>query len=214
MKKTTLLLILISLITISCSSIKTTEKAINSGDYDKAISLSVKNLIKNKNKEKNQPYVVMLSNAFKKATDRDVSKISFLKKEGKPENLETIYNLYKRLNNRQEKIKPLLPLKNNLTGKNAKFSLVNYNDEIIKAKENYADFLYNNGLSLLSKGRENKINYRRAFDEFKYLERVNSNYKNTRDLLEEAHAKGTDYVFLSVSNETDLIIPRRLEDDL
>lgn len=214
MKKTTLLLILISLITISCSSIKTTEKAINSGDYDKAISLSVKNLIKNKNKEKNQPYVVMLSNAFKKATDRDVSKISFLKKEGKAENLETIYNLYKRLNNRQEKIKPLLPLKNNLTGKNAKFSLVNYNDEIIKAKENYADFLYNNGLSLLSKGRENKINYRRAFDEFKYLERVNSNYKNTRDLLEEAHAKGTDYVFLSVSNETDLIIPSRLEDDL
>ncbi|MCT4698923.1 hypothetical protein [Tenacibaculum haliotis] len=207
MKKTTLLLFSI-LIFFSCNSIKTTEKAINTGDYDKAISLSVKNLAKNKYKEKNQPYVVMLHNAFKKASDRDLSRISFLEKENNAENLETIYNLYHRLNNRQEKIKPLLPLKN------VNFKLTNYDNEILQSKENYANYLYENGVALLKSGVRNKINYRRAYDELKYLDKINSNYKNTRDLLEEAHIKGTDYVFLSVSNETDQIIPRRLEDDL
>ncbi|WBX70124.1 hypothetical protein [Tenacibaculum retecalamus] len=207
MKKTTLLLFSI-LIFFSCNSIKTTEKAINTGDYDKAISLSVKNLAKNKYKEKNQPYVVMLHNAFKKASDRDLSRISFLEKEDNAENLETIYNLYHRLNNRQEKIKPLLPLKN------VNFKLTNYDNEILQSKENYANYLYENGVALLKSGVRNKINYRRAYDELKYLDKISSNYKNTRDLLEEAHIKGTDYVFLSVSNETDQIIPRRLEDDL
>ena len=207
MKKTTLLLFSI-LIFFSCNSIKTTEKAINTGDYDKAISLSVKNLAKNKYKEKNQPYVVMLHNAFKKASDRDLSRISFLEKENNAENLETIYNLYHRLNNRQEKIKPLLPLKN------VSFRLTNYDNEILQSKENYSNYLYENGVALLKSGVRNKMNYRRAYDELKYLDKINSNYKNTRDLLEEAHVKGTDYVFLSVSNETNQIIPRRLEDDL
>ncbi|PKH52091.1 hypothetical protein CXF68_15925 [Tenacibaculum sp. Bg11-29] len=214
MKKITLILVVISLMMLSCNSVKTTAKALNSGDYDKAISLSVKKLAKNKFKEKNQPYVVMLSNAFKKATDRDLSKISFLEKENNPASLKTIYELYKRLNNRQEKIKPLLPLRDVLSGNDVSFNLVNYDNSIIRAKENYSNYLYESGVAILKKGGQNKMNYRRAFDEFKYLERVNSNYKNTRDLLEEAHAKGTDYVFLSVSNETDLIIPRRLEDDL
>jgi len=214
MKKITLLLVVISLIMLSCSSVKTTEKALNSGDYEKAISLSVKNLAKNKFKEKNQPYVVMLSNAFNKATDRDLSKITFLEKENNPTSLKTIYSLYQRLNNRQEKIRPLLPLRDVLSGNDVSFNLVNYDNKIIQAKENYSNHLYQSGVAILKKGTQNKMNYRRAFDEFKYLERVNSNYKNTRNLLEEAHAKGTDYVFLLVSNETNLIIPRRLEDDL
>lgn len=208
MKKITLLLTFISLITLSCSSIKTTEKAINSGDYDKAISLSVKNLAKNKFKEKNQPYVVMLHNAFKKASDRDLSKISFLEKENNTENLKTIYDLYYRLNNRQEKIKPLLPLKN------VNFKFTNYDNVILQTKEKYSNYLYKSGVVSLKKGTHNKMNYRKAYNQLKHLDKINSNYKNTRKLLEEAHVKGRDYVFLSVSNETNQIIPRRLEDDL
>ncbi len=208
MKKITLLLVFIAFVAISCSSIKTTEKAINSGDYDKAIALSVKNLAKNKFKEKNQPYVVMLQNAFKKASDRDLSKIAFLKKENKAESLKTIYDLYNRLNSRQEKIKPLLPLKK------ARFKLMNYDNDIIQSKENYSNFLYENGIAFLKEGRRNKMNYRSAFNELKHLDKINSNYKNTKKLIEEAHVKGTDYVFLSVSNETNQIIPRRLENDL
>ncbi|WP_299157536.1 hypothetical protein [uncultured Tenacibaculum sp.] len=214
MNKTTLLLVFTTLIMLSCSSVKTTEKAINSGNYEKAISLSIKNLAKNKYKKKNQPYVIMLKNAFKKAVDRDVSKIAFLKKESNPENFEVIFNLYKRLNNRQERIRPLLPLKDVLSGDDVRFQLVNYDDQIITAKENYSNFLYKKGTDLLETGSYNKMNFRRAFDELQYLNKINPNYKNTRNLIEEAHARGTDYIFLTVNNETRQIIPRRLEDDL
>ncbi|WP_440121704.1 hypothetical protein [Tenacibaculum sp. Ill] len=214
MRKTTLLLILSVLVLASCSSVKTTEKALNTGNYDKAISLSIEKLAKNKTKEKNQPHVLMLQEAFRKATDRDLDRISFLEKEQNPENFETIYTLYQRLNNRQERIKPLLPLRILSSGRNAKFKLVNYSDRILAAKENYAGYLYENGVALLNEGDRNKINYRRAFDELRHLDKISPNYRDTRSLIEEAHAKGIDYVHVSVRNRTDQIIPRRLERDL
>lgn len=214
MRKTTLLLILSVLVLASCSSVKTTEKALNSGNYDKAISLSIEKLAKNKTKEKNQPHVLMLQEAFRKATDRDLDRISFLEKERNPENFETIYTLYQRLNSRQERIKPLLPLRILSSGRNAKFKFVSYTDRILAAKENYAGYLYENGVALLNEGDRNKINYRRAFDELRHLDKISPNYRDTRNLIEEAHAKGIDYVHVSVRNRTDQIIPRRLERDL
>lgn len=213
-KKTTLLSIFSMLVLASCSSVKTTEKAINSGDYEKAISLSIENLAKNKTKEKNQPYVLMLQEAFAKATQRDLDRISFLEKEQNPSNLESIYNLYQRLNNRQERIKPLLPLRILSSGRDAKFKMVSYADRIIEAKENYADYLYENGVALLNDGKRNKINYRHAFDELRHLDKINPNYKDTRALIEEAHELGTDFVHVSVRNKTNQIIPKRLERDL
>nr|WP_028891869.1 hypothetical protein [Tenacibaculum sp. 47A_GOM-205m] len=214
MKKTTLLSIFSVLVLASCSSVKTTEKAINSGNYEKAISLSIENLAKNKTKEKNQPYVLMLQEAFAKATQRDLDRISFLEKEQNPSNLESIYSLYQRLNNRQERIKPLLPLRILSSGRDAKFKMENYADRIIEAKENYADYLYENGVALLNDGKRNKINYRRAFDELRHLDKINPNYKDTRALIEEAHELGTDFVHVSVRNKTNQIIPKRLERDL
>ncbi|WCC45561.1 hypothetical protein PJW08_05780 [Tenacibaculum finnmarkense] len=150
MKKTTLLLLFISFVTLSCNSLKTTEKALNTGDYEKAIALSIKKLAKNKYKAKNQPYVITLQNAFFKATNRDLEKIDYLKKEANSANLEAIYTLYHRLKNRQEKIKPLLPLTDVSTGKIVDFNLVNYDTNIIEAKENYADYLYQKGVRLLN----------------------------------------------------------------
>ncbi|MGG6231449.1 hypothetical protein [Tenacibaculum sp. SDUM215027] len=214
MRKTTLLLILSVLVLASCSSVKTTEKALNSGNYDKAISLSIEKLAKNKTKEKNQPHVLMLQEAFRKATNRDLDRISFLEKERNPENFEAIYTLYQRLNSRQERIKPLLPLRILSSGRNAKFKFVSYTDRILAAKENYAGYLYENGVALLNEGDRNKINYRRAFDELRHLDKISPNYRDTRNLIEEAHAKGIDYVHVSVRNRTDQIIPRRLERDL
>ena len=57
-------LLFLSIITVflSCSSIKSTQEAINIGNYEKAISLAIENLKKNKTKKKNQPYVLMLEN--------------------------------------------------------------------------------------------------------------------------------------------------------
>ncbi|TYP99193.1 hypothetical protein C7447_102514 [Tenacibaculum adriaticum] len=213
MKKITLLF-LITLTIVSCSSVKSTQKAINSGNYDKAISLSIENLKKNKTKEKNQPYVEMLVKAFKKVKERDEARIAFLKKENRPENLESILNLYQQLNNRQERIKPLLPLKVLATGRNAEFKMRNYDDELIATKAELSEYLYNNAASAFNDASQDKYRYRAVFEELQYLDRINPNYKDTKNLMDEAHDRGTDFVYVLVKNETRQVIPRRLEEDL
>lgn len=215
MRKTILYFLLISaLIFSACSSIKSTQKAINSGDYEKAISIAIKNLEKNKTKEKHQPYVIMLEEAFQKATERDLSRLTFLEKENQSNGLRTIYDLYVGLKNRQERIKPLLPLRNLATGRNVTFDFRNYDDQIITAKEKYAAYLYENAVAIFNDGQYGKMNYRIAYDKFRQLSNLYPHYKDIDRFMEETHARGTDYVFVAVRNETDQIIPRRLEQDL
>ena len=211
MKKITYFLFALLIIT-ACSSVKTTQEAINSGDYDKAISLAVKNLRSSKTKKGNQPYIPMLVDAFKKATEKDKSRIKFLKKDGNPENLERIYNLYQALDYRQEMIKPLLPLRNITNGREAKFKMKDYSSEIISSKNKLTELLYANVKSLLNSN--NKYDYRKAYDELTYVEKISPNYKDTRRLIEDAHNKGTDYVLVSMKNRTRKIIPKRLSKDL
>ncbi len=212
MKKIIYFVIALLIIT-ACSSVKTTQEAINSGDYDKAIALAVKHLRSNKTKKGNQPYIPMLEDAFKKATEKDLSRIKFLKKEGNPESLERIFNLYQALNYRQELIKPLMPLRYLSNGKEAKFKFKDYSSDIISAKTKLSDLLYSKAKGLLDNS-SNKYDYRKAYDDLIYLDKITPNYRNTRSLIEEAHAKGTDYVLVSMKNKTRKIIPKRLSRDL
>ncbi|WCC45562.1 hypothetical protein PJW08_05785 [Tenacibaculum finnmarkense] len=58
------------------------------------------------------------------------------------------------------------------------------------------------------------MNYRNSYTVFTKLNKISPNYKNTNDLQKQAHLKGTDYIFVSLNNQTNQIIPRRLEADL
>jgi len=212
MKKVFLFFIL-SVLFISCSSVKKTQKAINYGNYDQAINIAIKNLRINKTKKGNQSYVLMLEEAFAKAVTRDKERLKFLKKDGNAANLENIYNLYIQLNNRQERIKPLLPLHILNKGRNAKFKFVDYSSGILTSKNNLSEYLYNNAKNKL-KTSQNKIDYRIIFNDLNYLDKINPNYKNTKSLLEEAHYKGTNFVYVTLENKTNKVIPIRLENDL
>lgn len=208
------LLILFLIISISsCSSLKKTQEAINYGNYDQAIQIAIKELRENKTKKGNQEYVTMLEEAFEKAVLKDQENITFLKKDGNSANYETIYNLYLKLKNRQELIKPLLPLPIQNKGKNAKFSFTDYTNDIVSTKTKLSDYLYTNAANLL-KSSTSKGDFRKAFDDLNYLDKINPNYKNSKTLIEEAHFKGTNYVFVSLQNKSDKVIPMRLEADL
>ncbi|MFT5761512.1 MAG: hypothetical protein ACI8WA_000627 [Polaribacter sp.] len=211
MKNSTLALLFLLIIS-ACSSVKTTQKAINSGNYDKAISLAVENLRKSKTKKGNQPYIPMLEEAFKKATQRDLSRIDFLKKDGNPSSIEDIYNSYLKINEWQEIIKPLLPLRNSRNGIEAQFEFKNYTSEIIDSKNKLTIQLYNNTITLFKSA--SKLDYRRIYDDLVYIENLSPNYKDTRSLIEKAYSKGTDYVLVSMKNSTKQIIPKRLAKDL
>jgi hypothetical protein len=116
------------------------------------------------------------------------------------------------LNSRQEKIKPLLPLKLIKEGRNAIFPFDNYNDQIIDSKNALSAYLYANAKKLMA--TSDKMNFRKAYDDLDYLNQINSGYKDVLRLMDEAKFKGSDYVSVYTKNETNMIIPIRLENDL
>lgn len=208
--KSNLLFITVFLLFASCSSKKQIEKSLHSGNYDQAIQEALKKLETNKNKERKQDYIFMLQNAFIKAEERDLQNIDHLKKDGNPEQYNTIYNLYLKLNSRQETIKPVLPLY--IGNKPVRFDLKDYSMAIVQSRQAVSDHMYRSGQQLLKSG--NKQDIKEAFNKFEYIDRINPNYKEVRNLMQQAHHLGTDYVIVTIENQTDQVIPRRLEDDL
>jgi len=211
MKKTLLFTTIIFFI-FSCSSIKNTQKAINNGDYDSAINTAIENLKRNKTKKGNQPYILLLEEAFKKATVKDLAKINFLKKNNNPEEIETIFGLYEQLKRRQEVIKPLLPLHILKENRDANFQFTNYDNAIIENKKQLSDYLYTKVKKLFN--ANTKYDYRVAYEDLTYIERINPNYKNVRTLINVARERGIDFVLVSIKNKTQKVIPKRLEEDL
>jgi len=205
--------LLIISILFSCSSVKKTQEDLNSGNYESAINKSIVKLSENKTKKGNQDYIFLLQDAFLKNTNRELKKIDFLKKEGNPANLENIYNAYVRLNLIQERIKPLLPLQIYKENKNAFFKFNKYGANIINTKNELSAYLYNNASKLLNTA-QNKYDYRIAYDDFAYLNRLSPDFKDTRQKMELTHQKGLDYVSVKLFNDTDKIIPNDLEAEL
>lgn len=210
MKKITLLLSFFIL--ISSCGVKQTQNLLSSGNYDDAINNAVSNLRTNKDKKGKQDYVYLLEEAFTKAKERDLNAINLLAKDANPAQLEKIYNTYLQLNDRQEKIKPLLPLRLLKEGRNAIFPFDNYNDRIIDSKNALSAYLYANAKKLLL--TSDKMNFRKAYDDLTYLNQINPNYKDILRLMDDAKFKGSDYVFVNTKNETNMIIPVGLRNDL
>lgn len=209
--KKLVLLFLITILFTACNTVKSTQKSISSGNYNQAINTSVEKLRNNKTNKKSKEYILLLKEAFAKANKRDIEKITFLKKQNNPENYEKIYNMYVSLKNRQQKIEPLLPLEVN--GKPTKFHITSFDDEIVDYMDKTSDYLYINAKNALS-NTNSKLEYRAIYDDLNYIENINPNYKDVRSLLEEARNLGTDFVHLYVTNSSETILPKRLEEDL
>lgn len=200
------------LVIAGCSSVKRNQKFIAEGDYDRAIDLAVKKLQKDKYAEKNDEHIILLEEAYKKAVSEDTRRINFLKKSNEPNKTRSIYFLYKRLEDRQFQIRPLLPLYSKSLGRNANFKFKDYSNEIIAAKQAYVADLYNEAIRL--QNRNTIEDFRKAYYLFCDIEELHPNYKNVNSLLEETRFLGTDFVFVSLNNRTNQIIPYRLEREL
>ena len=205
--KKLLLLSVVFLLLVACNTKKQVEIAVNSGNYDRAINTALDKLRKNKDKKRNYDYVIMLQDAYYKVAKRDLETIKHLKKDSNPETFRNIYELYLDLDARQEAIKPILPL--TINGKNIPFGFNDYSNDIIGSKTQLADYLYEKGLDLLESDDKHII--RQAHSELSYLDRISPNYENTRDLLAEAHERGKDHILVSIHNDTQQLIPQRLE---
>ena len=209
MKKNTLLFI--ATLFVACG-VKQTQTLLSNGNYDAAIDNAINSLSSNKTAKGKQDYVYLLEEAFAKAKARDINSLNLLKKENNPANYERIFNLYSQLRNRQERIKPLLPLPLHKEGRNAIFPMDDYSDQIIESKTKLSGYLYSNAKKLMNSS--NKMDFRQAFDDLMYLDKLNPNYQDVRALMDQAQFKGTDFVHVYTKNETNMVIPARLQDDL
>lgn len=208
--KITLLLTFFVLIT-SCG-VRQTRESLTSGNYDSAIQTAVEGLRNRKEAKGKQDYIYLLEEAFAKAKERDLQNINLWFKDASPSNTEKIYNTFVNLNNRQELIKPLLPLRLMKEGRNAIFPFEDYSDQIINSKNALAKHLYDNSKTLLA--TKDKMSFRRAYDDLIYLNTLSPNFKEVNALINEAQNKGTDYVSVFTKNETNMVIPLRLQNDL
>jgi hypothetical protein len=207
-----LFFISLTIIISSCSGVKKTQSALYSGNYDQAINIALEKLNSNKNKKSKQEYIVLLEEAFVKAVERDEKRLKVLQLDPNPVNAKEIFDIYNYLDRRQEKIRPLLPLWIAKRNSNAKFTFVDYVTESQDAKNRLSTYLYQNAMNLLTTNHKDKA--RLAHADLTYLNRINPNYKNVNQLIEEAHFKGTDFILVKLINDTPFSIPRRLEDDL
>lgn len=204
--KIKLLYLPLALLVLACSGVKKANKALYSGNYEQAIEIAVNRLQKNKSKKADIEQIAVLENAFSKIKTSYEDRINFLKKDTRTDTQE-VYNLYLKMDKIQNRIKPLLPLYKE-DGTKANFYFEDYSDDIIQAKQDYVNSLYDEGI-LLMKG--NKLDNRKAYSLFSQLLNLYPNYKNTKNLREESRYYGTDFVFVIIENNTNVIIPARLE---
>jgi hypothetical protein len=181
--------------------VRQTRTLLASGNYDDAIRLAVDQLRSNKNAKGKQDYVTLLEEAFAKAQERDYRTIDLWEKERNPANYESIFETYNRMNNRQE-----------LINRRAVFKFEDYSDELVASKNTLSEYLYKQAENSLKKA--NKLEARAVYNDLIYLEKINPNYKSTRKLTETAQVKGTDFVHVFTKNETNMVIPVRLQNDM
>lgn len=205
-----LFIVLSAVISISCSSVKRTQKYTAKGQYDKAIDLAVKKLQQNRNSKNSATHMATIEDAFSKAVKEDLRNISRYKKENNSSSIKNTYYTYLALEERQNKLRALLPFPNS-RGKE-KIVLQNYDYEIVASKNAYLSVLYDEGTAFMN--RRNKQDYRNAHHVFSELNTIEPNYKNVHQLLDDALFQGTDFVLVKLNNHSGKIIPTRLQQEL
>lgn len=195
---------------ISCTSI---EKLVDTGQYDRAIYYATNKL--SGAKVNKVEYVKGLETAFKKATEKDMAFIDKLKNEGNPESWETILSTYNRISERQERIRPLLPLTDE-KGKKASFLFVNTNDLEKEAKQQTINFFYTSAKDLLDEARntKNRIPARKAYEALLKLKNYSTRFLDVPQLEREAIELGTTKILVNVQNYSQSILPAGLEDEI
>ena len=211
MKKQLLFFALI--VFLSACGVKKTQEALNRGNYVQAMNRAIDQLADNKTKKGHQPYILLLEEAFERHTEKTLDRIAFMEKEDNASDYESIFRGYTDLNNLQEDIRPLLPLYIEDEGRYAEFNFRNYTDEILVSKGKLSDYLYTKAQTLIAEATT-KYDYREAYNDLMYLNRLNPDYEQSRQLMDEAYMKGIDYVKVEVVNATQQIVPQRLEMEL
>lgn len=184
-------LILASIILFSCNSAK---KALQHGSYETACMLAIKKLQKKPSDEDNAKIFTL---AYQKANQKNIDRIEYLKQSKEQKAWDEVLKLYKKLERRQELAETILPLR--AGGKTVNFEHINYNEQIIEAKNSAAYFHYNEGIKLLS---GDKNDARKAYQHLVNVRNYTNNYTDLEQRIKQAEEKGISNILISTINKT------------
>ncbi len=204
MKKIYTLIVLVALVLAGCGSSK---KQVAAGNYEAAIQKAVKALRKDSDSEKD---IIALEKAMNVVTEQDNERIRYLKIEGKASSWDEIYQIYKRMNDRQTLVRTVTPLE--LDGRRIEFPYVDYLSEIATAKRNAADFYYAHGQELMK--NNTKESYRQAYNEFVRAQQYVGDYPGIDAMINESQYMGMSHVFVNIKNYSGINFPETFEQDL
>lgn len=210
MKKSTILFGIITMVFLSaCTSL---EKMVERGDYDEAIVKIARKISGKKNKKTKD--IKILEKAFQKITAEDLAFANNLKLSGRESVWDEVFNTYDNIDERQDLIKPFLPLISK-DGYRAKFKFANVTTLKYEAAEKATVYHYNEAMELMEKAELNdKVAARKAYDNLNYLEKYTDQYKDSKQLKEDARFLGTNRVLVKLHNNTFGFMPREVEKEI
>lgn len=192
--------LVVAVLLITIASCKSSEKLLSEGRYQEAVEKSVKKLQKSPDSKED---IEVLVKAYPLANQQNIDRISFLQKDAQPNRWEPIMQEYIALKNRQEYVNTVMPKV--LNGKQIQFAYVNYDDKIVEAKKNAAEYYYQHGKQLLQGNDIN--NCRQAYYDFQKVRQYSSSYSDIDRLLDEAKFKGTVKILINTVPNQQLNLP-------
>jgi hypothetical protein len=204
MKRTVSVLFILILILSGCGSSK---KQLEKGNYDAAIDKAVKQLRKDPRDAKQ---ISILDRSYKIVNEQDNERIRFLKLENKLANWDEIYQVNKRMSDRQALVRSVTPLYMN--GKTLEYPYVDYMPEMVAAKRKSADFYYAHGTELMKNGL--KESYRQAYNEFVRAKEYAGDYEGIDNKISESKYLGMSKVLISLQNRSIIKFDQEFEEEL
>lgn len=177
-------------------SCHTARKSYLSGDFETSIQKAVNKLRHDRTDEES---IVYLEAAHAKLNAQTTERISFLRKEGRPENVLPVYDEMSKLKLYDDMIKPLLPLNIPSKHRAAQFHFLP-DEDFINAKQSAAEYLYAHANQLLS--TNNRMDARGAYSDLEELKCIYPSYKDADQKMQEALNKGTNQVNLKIVNNS------------
>ena len=151
-----------------------------------------------------------LTNRIRTLNEQDNERIRFLKMEEKPANWDEIYQINKRMSDRQAYVRTVTPLE--LNGKTIEYPYVDYMPEMVAAKRKSADFYYAHGNELMK--NKLKESYRQAFYEFVRAKEYVGNYEGIDNKIDDAKYLGMSRVLITLQNKSIIKFGQEFEEDL
>lgn len=198
---------------ILLASCKNIEKMVEKGQYDEAIVYATSKLAGQKNKK--TAHVKALEKAFAKITAHDMEQLEFYDAKNNPANWDRVYNIARKIETRQNRIKPFLPLLSK-DGYEANFKFVKTQNIKTAALDGSAQFNYELANELLNKAHlhQNKSYARQAYETFASIDNYRKNYRDTYTLMDEAYAFGVIHINVILDKYANLYAPIELAHEL